>query len=59
MFFASDSLLVWHFRSFARKRRRMRAWHADPAMPTVVLLRSPADIESWLASLPSGERSEG
>ena len=53
-FFASDAIVVWHFRSFARKRRRMRAWHADPAMPTVVLLRSPTEIERWLASLPSG-----
>lgn len=52
-FLASDSLIVWHFRSFARKHRRMRAWQADPAMPTVVLLRSPAAIERWLASLPS------
>jgi adenylate kinase family enzyme len=52
-FFASDSLIVWHFRSFARKRRRMRAWQVDPAMPTVVLLRSPAEIDRWLASLPS------
>jgi hypothetical protein len=31
----------------------MRAWHADPAMPTVVLLRSPTEIDHWLASLPS------
>jgi adenylate kinase family enzyme len=55
-FFARDSIVVWHFRSFARKRRRMRAWHADPAMPPVVLLRSPAEIERWLASLPSVAR---
>jgi adenylate kinase family enzyme len=58
--FASDSIVVWHFRSFARKRRRMRAWHADPAMPTVVLLRSSAEIERWLASLPPrGGRRDG
>jgi adenylate kinase family enzyme len=52
-FFARDSIVVWHFRSFSRKRRRMRAWYADPAMPTVVLLRSPAEIDRWLRSLPA------
>jgi hypothetical protein len=46
-----ESILVWHFRSFARKRRRMRAWHADPAMPEVVLLRSPAEVAAWLGGL--------
>jgi hypothetical protein len=46
---STDNIVVWHFRSFARKRRRMRAWHADPAMPPVVLLRSPAEVERWLA----------
>jgi adenylate kinase family enzyme len=44
-----DSIVVWHFRSFARKRRRMRAWQANPAMPPVVLLRSPAEVERWLS----------
>jgi adenylate kinase family enzyme len=48
-FFDRGSILVWHFRSFARKRCRMRAWHADPAMPAVVLLRSRAEIERWIS----------
>jgi adenylate kinase family enzyme len=52
-FFARDAIVVWHFRSFARKRRRMRAWQADPGMPPVVLLRSPAAMDRWLAALPS------
>ena len=46
---STDSIVFWHFKSFARKRRRMRAWHADPAMPPVVLLRSPAEVERWLS----------
>lgn len=54
-FLDRESLLLWHFRSFPRKRRRMRAWHADPAMPPVVLLRSPAAVERWLQDL-SGAR---
>jgi hypothetical protein len=33
----------------------MLAWHADPAMPVVVLLRSPAEVERWLGAL-SGAR---
>jgi len=47
--FRSDNIVVWHFRSFARKRQRMRAWQADPAMPPVLLLRSPAEVERWLS----------
>jgi adenylate kinase family enzyme len=45
-----DSILVWHFRSFARKRARMRGWAADPAGPAVIRLRSPAAARRWLAS---------
>jgi len=40
--FSRDSIIVWHFKSFARKRGRMRAWAADPAGPEVVRLTSPA-----------------
>ncbi|MDT4994743.1 MAG: hypothetical protein QOH97_4635 [Actinoplanes sp.] len=50
-FLSRDAILVWHFRSFARERARMRAWRADPAMPEVVLLRSAKDVEAWLAQL--------
>jgi adenylate kinase family enzyme len=46
-----ESILVWHFRSFARKRVRMREWAADPAGPAVVRLPSPAATRRWLASL--------
>ena len=52
---SSDSILLWHFRSFARKRARMRAWADDPDGPTVILLTSPAATRRWLASLqPTG-----
>ncbi|MCA2216490.1 adenylate kinase [Jidongwangia harbinensis] len=47
----SDSIVRWHFQSFARKRATMRAWHADPAMPETVLLRTPAEVEEWLRGL--------
>jgi adenylate kinase family enzyme len=50
-FFDRESIIIWHFRSFARKRRRMREWHRDPAMPPVLLLRSAAEVERWFATL--------
>jgi hypothetical protein len=34
----------------------MRAWHADPAAPPTVLLRTPAEVERWLAALPISGR---
>jgi hypothetical protein len=52
LFLPTDNLVVWQFQSFGRKQRRMRAWHCDPAMPPVVLLRSPDEVERWLAELP-------
>jgi adenylate kinase family enzyme len=51
-FFDRKSILVWHFRSFKRKQRRIRAWQADPGFPEVVRMRRPADVERWLAALP-------
>jgi adenylate kinase family enzyme len=55
---SSDSIIVWHFRSFARKRARIRGWAADPAAPEVVRLASLAATRRWLASLqPMGTGS--
>ncbi|HXB48573.1 MAG TPA: AAA family ATPase [Streptosporangiaceae bacterium] len=51
-----DSIIAWHFRSFARKRARMRAWAAEESGPEVVRLTSPAVARSWLASLGRDER---
>lgn len=48
---ARDSIIRWHFQSFARKRDRIRGWAADPPCPEVVRLTSPRDTERWLASL--------
>ncbi|MEU7654212.1 adenylate kinase [Micromonospora taraxaci] len=47
-----DSILVWHVTAFGRARRRMRAWQTDPSAPPVVLLRSPAELDDWMTSLP-------
>ncbi len=43
-----DSIIGWHFRSFSRKRARMRAWATDPAAPAVLVLRHPRELERWL-----------
>ena len=48
-----DSILRWHFSSFARKRTRMRAWAADvdTGGREVLLFRRPRDLEAWIRSL--------
>jgi adenylate kinase family enzyme len=56
---ARDSILVWHFRSYARKRDRMRAWAASTDGPPVVLLPTPRATEAWLHSLPAVPETEG
>lgn len=46
-----NSIIVWHFRSFTRKQRRMREWRADPDLPPVLLFRSPRAARTWLQQL--------
>lgn len=41
-------MIVWHFRSFARKRAQIRAWVADPAVPRVLRLTDPAAARQLL-----------
>ena len=48
---SDESIVRWHFRSFARKRERIVRWQADPAMPRVLRLTSPRETEAWLAGL--------
>ena len=48
-----DSILVWHFRSFTRKRDRIAVWESDTHSPRVVRLRSTAETERWLTTLQS------
>ncbi|HEU5214696.1 MAG TPA: hypothetical protein VFU30_04075 [Gaiellaceae bacterium] len=57
--FSRDSIVAWHFRSFGRKRARMRMWETQPNAPTVVRLTSPRRTERWLRDLAaSGELLE-
>lgn len=46
-----DSIIAWHFRSFASKRERIREWEANPMVPPVVRLKRPRDAEALLAAL--------
>lgn len=46
-----DSIICWHFASWARKRAQMRAWYADPEAPPVILLRHPRDFLHLFAAL--------
>jgi adenylate kinase family enzyme len=48
--FSRDSIILWHFKSFSRKRRRIRGWEVDPPAAQVVRLSSKRQAESWLAS---------
>ncbi len=48
---SKDSIVVWHFKSFKRKQRRMRRWQSDPAMPRVLLFRRPRAVDEWLDAL--------
>jgi C4-dicarboxylate-specific signal transduction histidine kinase len=45
--FSRDSILIWHFKSFARKRERMRQWQANQAKFDVILLKRPTSPERW------------
>ena len=55
IFLKSDSILLWHFTSFAGVRARIRAWAADPSFPPIVVLRSSAEVEQWVAALGAGK----
>lgn len=48
-----ESILVWHFRSFARKRARMRAWEDDPLAVPVLRLTHPRQLPSVLRACTS------
>ena len=49
---STQSIIVWHFRSFRGKRERIDVWQADPLAPHVIRLRSPRMTEEWVSSLP-------
>jgi adenylate kinase family enzyme len=46
-----DSIIGWHFRSFGRKRGRMRTWAAAAEGPAVLLFTGSRDLEIWIDTL--------
>ncbi len=46
--FSKDSIIVWHFASFRRKRERIRQWALQPGMPPVIAFRNPRHADAWL-----------
>jgi adenylate kinase family enzyme len=51
LMFSKESILVWHFKSFASKRRRIHAWAKVPEEHTVMVFRHPRELDDWLDSL--------
>ncbi len=51
-----DSIIVWHFRSFGRKRERIRRWLSDPTAPLVCRLTSARQTREWLSGGPGQPR---
>lgn len=49
--FGQGSIIRWHFRSFARKRRRMRQWAAARNGPPVLVFTRPTDLERWISRI--------
>lgn len=49
--FSRDSIIVWHFRSFASKRQRLHALRDAISGPKVLVLKHPRDYEALLRQL--------
>ncbi len=49
--FSTDSIILWHFRSWKRKRQRIRAWASSAEGPRVIAFTHPQEAERWLKSL--------
>lgn len=50
-FLSRDSILLWAWRSHARKQVEYPRYIRQYGVPNVIRLRSPAETEAWLASL--------
>lgn len=48
---SNDSILRWHFRSFTRKRERMRNWYAAQDGPPVLIFTRSGDLDAWIDRL--------
>lgn len=51
--FSRESIIAWHFRSFASKRARIQRWEQDEEAPRVLRFRRSHHLERWIESLRS------
>lgn len=49
--FSRDSIIVWHFKSFSSKKRRIAQWSYSSGGPRLVRFRRPREAEIWLRKL--------
>ncbi len=49
--FSKESIVLWHFKSFDRKRERMRNWARNPGDKLILHFKSPKQAETWLKTL--------
>ena len=54
--FSTQSILVWHFKSFRRKSKRIREWERDGSIPVLRFTR-PHHVERWLQGIATGQDS--
>lgn len=47
---AKDSIIVWHFKTFTRKRDAIKTIRADPSMPPVLSFKRPRNLDAWIAA---------
>lgn len=52
--FGKDSILRWHFKSFDRKRDRIRHWSDSPDVAPVLTSSTSRQLEAWLSQLHPG-----
>lgn len=50
LMFSRESILLWHFRAFASKKRRISAWSADPAAPAVLRFQTARQAKEWVSA---------
>jgi adenylate kinase family enzyme len=48
---SKDSIIGWHFKSFRRKRERMRQWATTKTTFQVIRFKFPSEAEIWIRNL--------
>jgi adenylate kinase family enzyme len=51
MALSKESIVIWHFRSVAKRRRRMQEWACQAEGPAVLRFTRARDANQWVAGL--------